>query len=514
MAGKPTSRILFTTMLATVAFAVPAHAQIVYDHGDEQTISVANDDGSNPQTLVNASSVAGVKGIFAPAVNPGGTAVVFSADGGVFDARQAAACGDNCETVYKYEGGTISPVTDIMPGPCNSPCARLEQQPEIGANGKVVVEYEWETWSYFYDGSTGYGGYVPDPDSWATLTVSPHGSPYDGASSNDIATKCTGQSLTDRPQMPGISPDGTRVVYVDCIDPNDSSKYMTAVENLDGTGSYICGEDDAPIQDPSFSLDGSRIIDAEAGDNPGLWTYGSNCDASGQPPSPSYVLGAPASWTFYSPRFAGDGRIYFDAAHQVDQNTTTGDVYSIPATCTSATCSFPNSATQITHTGDVTNVAWTAKTIPLPSSGSTGSGGSTGSTGGTTGTGGGTTTSTTSPTTPTTIAPAAHTLSASLAGHLAKLAKGVVVTITCPSACSGTVTLTLPASKARKLHLARVVTLSRASFRGAAGKHVRVTLKFKRAVQKRLKKLKSLAVALTIRPKSGKTVVRHLVLKR
>lgn len=498
-------------MLASIAVAVPAQAQIVYDHGNEQTITVANDDGSNPQTLVNAYSVSGVKGIFAPAVNPGGTAVVFSADGSVFDARQAAACGDNCQAVYKYESGAVSPVTDIMPGPCNSPCARLEQQPEIGANGKVVAEYEWETWSYFYDGTTGYGGYWPDPDSRATITVSPHGSPVDGASANDIPTKCSGQSLTDRPQMPGISPDGTRIVYVDCTDPNDSTKYMSAVENLDGTNSYVCGEDDAPIQDPSFSLDGSKIIDAEGGGSPGLWTYGSNCDATGQTPNPTYVLGAPSSWTFYSPRFAANGRIYFDATHQVDQNTSTGDIYSISASCTSATCSFPNSATQITHTGDVSNVAWTAKTIPLPSTSSTG-GGSTGGgsgSGGTSGTGGSTTTA------PITIAPApVHTLTASVAGHLKRISKGVVVTITCPSTCSGTVTLTLPASKAKRLHLARVVTLSRGSFKGAAGKHIRVTLKFKPATQRRLKKLKSLAVTLTVRPKSGRAVVRHVVLKR
>lgn len=512
MAGKPITRMLSIALLLGAVAAVPAQAQLVYDHGDEQSITVANDDGSNPQTLVTAAAVGGVKGVFAPAVNPGGTTVVFSADGSVFDARAATACGDNCQAIYKYDNGAISPVTDIMPGPCSEPCARMEMQPEIGANGKVVAEYEWATWSSFSDPNTGYFGYVMDPDSWATLTVSPHGSPYDGASANDIATQCTGHSLSDRPQMPGISPDGTRVAYVDCTDPNDSSKYMAAVENLDGSGSYICGEDDDVIQDPSFSLDGTRIIDGEQGDNPGLWSYGSNCSASGQTVNPTYVIAAPASWTFVSPRYAANGRIYFDAEHQIDQNNSTGDVYSIPASCTSATCTFPGSATQITTTGDVTNVAWTAKTISPPTTTTTtGSGGTTGTSGSGGSTGTGTTPTTTPITQPGSTTSAA--IKAGLSGHLAKLSKGITVTITCKSACSGTVTLTLPASLAKHLHMSKVFTLGHAKFRGAAGKRIHVKVKVSRRNQRRLKKLKKLSVTLTIRPKSGPKVVRHLVLK-
>jgi hypothetical protein len=515
MAGMPITRMLTIALLASLALAVPAHAQIVYDHGNEETITVANDDGSNPQTIVHNYDPSGMKGVFAPAVNPNGTTVVFQADGSVFDARAAAACGDNCQTVWQYANGTVSPVTDVMPGPCDSPCARLEQQPEIGSNGKVVSEYEWETWSYFYDGNTGYGGYWPDPDSRASLTISPHGSPVDGASTNDIATLCSGTSLSDRPQMPGISPDGTRVAYVDCTDPNNASKYMTAVEGIDGSNDYACGEDDAPIQDPSFSLDGSRIIDGESGDNPGLWSYGSNCDSSGQTPNPTYVLAAPAGWTFVSPRYAGNGRIYFDGEHQVDQNTTTGDVYSIPATCTSATCSFPGSATQITTTGDVTNVAWTSKTIPLPGSGGgSGSGTSSGSGTGSTGSSGssGTVTNTT-PTPAPNPSPGLRLLSASLSGHLATLRKGVTVALVCSARCSGTVTLTLPAALAKRLHMSRVVVLGRASFSGAANKKVRVTVHVSKANQRRLRKLKSLALTLTVAPKGGAKLVRHVTLK-
>jgi hypothetical protein len=77
------------------------------------------------------------------------------------------------------------------------------------------------------------------------------------------------------------------------------------------------------------------------------------------------VLAQPAGWTFDQARFAG-GMIVFDA-HQGSGATRTGDIFTVPATCTAATCSFPLSATNLTNDppADASDPSWTSATTAI-----------------------------------------------------------------------------------------------------------------------------------------------------
>src|SRR3954454_19754696 len=208
MVGRPLSmrsELLLRAALAGALLAVvaaPASAQIVYDQGSSQ-ITVANDDGSAAKPLITVDQVSGMEGVEAPAVNPSGTTVVFEGMDPFTDYRAAGACGSDCTGVYKYSDGTIRRVSGRGPS-CTYPCALIEEQPEIGSNGKIVSSYEWATWDSFWTGS-GYIWSIDSSHSWSALTTPPHGDPVEGASPNEIASYCGGHNISYPPAYPGIS---------------------------------------------------------------------------------------------------------------------------------------------------------------------------------------------------------------------------------------------------------------------------------------------------------------------
>jgi hypothetical protein len=78
------------------------------------------------------------------------------------------------------------------------------------------------------------------------------------------------------------------------------------------------------------------------------------------------LVAQPAGWTFGQARFAGSN-IVFDA-HQVVDGKTTGDIYTIPASCSTANgCTFPASASDLTNhpTADNSDPSWTSATARL-----------------------------------------------------------------------------------------------------------------------------------------------------
>ena len=85
------------------------------------------------------------------------------------------------------------------------------------------------------------------------------------------------------------------------------------------------------------------------------------------------VIARAAGWTFGQARFAGS-RIVFDARGAGHSLPGTSDIYSIPASCDSGTCSFPASATNLTHNAALDNVdpAWTSANAPLVALGTPG----------------------------------------------------------------------------------------------------------------------------------------------
>ena len=516
-----------------LALASAAHADIVYDRGQSQ-ITVAADDGSGSRTLVTAAQIPNIKGVFAPAVSPSGTTVVFEGEDPTFDPRGVSDCGSDCVGVYQDVGGTVSRVSGSAP-PCSDPCELMESQPEIGPTGKIISQYVWATWVSF-TGPDGIPVWSIDPShSWTGLTTPPHGDPVDGPSPNEIPTVCSGHDVSQQPAYPSISPDGARLVYVNCEDTSTGQTlYAETVANADGGSATSCAADDAPIADPSFSLDGSRIVDAEGGDQPGLWSYASSCpDAAAFDAGIRHVLSTPTGTVVQSPRYVGGDRIDFVAVQGQGTDQQTGDVWSIPTSCGAAgtPCSFPADATQLTHDGDVSNVAWTAGQIapptqPTPSGSATGGTTPGGSTAGATGPAPAAPPTqatppaqtpasgiaTPPPSSPSPIAAPHAMITAVAAGHLRALRHGLALRLTCTHACRGTVHLAVDPATARALHL-KGLALGSARFSGHAGKvtvHVRIPAR----LRVRLARWRTLRLHLAVVPTGARRQTFTVVARR
>lgn len=96
------------------------------------------------------------------------------------------------------------------------------------------------------------------------------------------------------------------------------------------------------------------------------------------------------------------------------------------------------------------------------------------------------------------------------AAKLARSAAKARLLVTCPAACSGTVTATLP--RGRRASSAKVRALARTRFRVAAGQTRRVVVRFSRAARRRIRRAGG--VSLRVRTVSaGKTSDRVLTLR-
>ena len=100
--------------------------------------------------------------------------------------------------------------------------------------------------------------------------------------------------------------------------------------------------------------------------------------------------------------------------------------------------------------------------------------------------------------------------------HLAAVAKkGLRLSMRCATACQGDVRVQVAAATAKRLHLARgALTLARGRFSAAAGKAAAVHLKVSRRLARKVRRLKSLAVTVTVTPSGAPRAVAHLTLHR
>ena len=96
--------------------------------------------------------------------------------------------------------------------------------------------------------------------------------------------------------------------------------------------------------------------------------------------------------------------------------------------------------------------------------------------------------------------------------HLATAAsKGLRLSMRCAKACHGTVKVTVAAATAKRLHLAkRALTLTSGHFSAAAGKTATVPMKLSRRLAGKIRKLKSLAVTVTVTPSGAAKMVTHI----
>ena len=100
--------------------------------------------------------------------------------------------------------------------------------------------------------------------------------------------------------------------------------------------------------------------------------------------------------------------------------------------------------------------------------------------------------------------------------HLATAAnKGLRLSMHCAKACHGNVKVTVAAATAKHLHIAKgALTLTSGHFSATAGKTATVHLKLSRRLAGKVRKLKSLAVTVTVTPSGAAKTVAHLTLHR
>ena len=337
MSPRTLALALALALTAALSFSSAASAAIVWQGGGN--IWAANDDLTNARVIVSPGPL-GMSGLATPHVDPNGEKVVFtgSTSANYHTCNGTLHWGFSSTGIYQWtpDGGPAR----LSPNPLYYYCATaLHLEPEVKSNGGYVNEY------FHCTGSLANNDY--------TCLNQIH---HDGV--NDYNTACDGDSDLGDPSPDPANPG--RIVFVGC----DSPGPVVVSSGPNRAGEAIIGYDDAVFRDPSFQSNGAYIVDAEGGADPGIWTaaaqtatYGTDYD---------YILAQPAGYTFGGPRFVNpsQSQILFTATVNA---SGASDLYVIPRSCTSATCTFPGSATPITSGGGNKAVAWTADSLaPTP----------------------------------------------------------------------------------------------------------------------------------------------------
>jgi hypothetical protein len=448
---------LFLCLLA----AAPASAgQIVFNSGD--TIYAANDDGSGQRALITPDDVPGATSVYYPHVSPNGETVVFSARTPAFGA--GLYCGFSCVGVYRWDAGQITRLS-YAPSPCppGDLCAGLDVDPEITPDGSRF------TFQRIY---TEPGGQWGAPQSIRMNYLAP-------AVAEGVRTEvelkdpdCSTSEWSPNPANPD------QLAYVGC-DTSNGYNSAVKVQAPDGTQTLLA-TDDQEIGELAWSPDGSRIVDAERGDNPGIWTLAP--DAGN--PSPQHVVNLPwdenHSSFSASPAFVGGDRIAFIYGTEVR---------SVSAGCQS--CGLGDTV-KLADVQDAKGLSWTARTLPQRPTG----GGTPGGTPGGPGTPGG-------GTTPGGDSGSGGGQQATLVPRKLKLSsalKGLTVPFKAPGAGTLSLKAQLDAKTAKKLKLikkgSKPVQVASGKAAPKAAGDSSVKLKFTKTAVKRLKKATSLKLTL------------------
>ena len=334
-----------------------------------------NDDGSNPHELVAANSPQLAATLPSGTLTEpdvfqnGGTTVLFLGQTSHFaPASLPAACGADCSGTYELSAGVLRELAPAAAAA--SGAAYYEGQPRLTADGQELFD------------STLYTGIMPGAA----------GTPATALVERPLAPDATitQWSNTDSELEPAAGFDGAP----DPADPTIAAWAQAqgcgfTLDNAQGVPQSSCqfavhvgsaSDEAAPIAtyDNEFvaadgtgptslalSTDGTTLLLVDPyAPNDGIFTT----PVAGTPgvKPVTQIVAQPAGWTFGQARFAGTN-IVFDAHEQVNGKTT-GDIYSIPATCgTVNTCTFPASATDLTNDAlaDNSDPAWTSAVTPL-----------------------------------------------------------------------------------------------------------------------------------------------------
>jgi hypothetical protein len=319
------------TLAVAAAFAVPgaASATIVYEHAGE--IWAMNDDGSGQQPLVTPGPLGMDRGLGHPHVAPNGTTVVFdgSTNRNYHTCSGTLHYGLGATGVYALSGGQVTRLTgDPVAYQCGTD---FETEPEATTNGRV--DYGFFACSGYVSGQI--ASYSCLNRIWSHAV---------GGGGFQELPSCSGAG------SPSPNPaDPSEFASVGCTSGSP------ALTRSVGDSHTVVSYDDVDQRDPSWRPDGQRLLTAEDGNTPGIWSYDRTLATGSQ----TYVLAMPGGTEFESPRYMGGNseRIVFSAG---------GQIWSIPATCgvpepNPAPCSFPGDATQLTQSGNNSDPAWTAQ---------------------------------------------------------------------------------------------------------------------------------------------------------
>ena len=376
-------RAIISLAAMALAYAVAAPAaqagQIVWlaGGGGGGALWAANDDGTYPHKIVASTSTAlstalpggtlGSPDVF----QRGGSTVLFTDTVNAFGAPSTPAlCAQPCALAYSLTAGVL---TAQSPAP-GAAGAAFESQPRLTAGGQLVERYT------SYPAAT--SGSLGNP-SVDALFARPLGLPSSiGAVWSDTATATL-------PPSPDPAPDPVNASLVAWVENQDPActrftvagsavcQYAVHISSATSTSPPVAIFDDetpfgAGPSSLAWSSDGRNllIVDDQA-PNDGIYEVSASTSVAPATKHVTEVLAEPPGWTFGQARFAGS-KIVFDAQGGGHGAAGTSDIYTIPANCDAGTCSFPASATNVTHNPSQDNVdpAWTSAAAPLAALGS------------------------------------------------------------------------------------------------------------------------------------------------
>jgi hypothetical protein len=374
-AGLAVLGVLAATVSAAPAAGASAAAtgQIVWVAGNG--IWAMNDDGSAPHELLSAASpplaAAAPSGTLSePDVfQAGGTAVLFVDQTSAFaDPSVPAACGADCSATFELSNGKL---TELGPAArAATGAAYYESQPRLTADGQEL-----------FDSSLSTGILAGTPGTTATALVerplSPHATVTQWSNTNAESEPAAGFDGAPDPADPTEAawveaqgcafhvPNAQNVMQSSCqyaVHFGVAANLAAPVAIYDNE--FVSANGRGPTS-LALSNDGSTLLLVDPSPpNTGIFTT-PVAGVPGQKPV-TEVLAQPAGWTFSQARYAG-ANIVFDAHQQVNGKTT-GDIYTVPATCSTSTgCTFPASARNLTNNAaaDNSDPAWTSALTPI-----------------------------------------------------------------------------------------------------------------------------------------------------
>jgi len=335
---------------------------------------VANIDGSDQRRLLSGSAAAlsgalpqGIVSSPDTFAAAGTTVLLLGTTHAFAPADAPLACGQGCADSFALRAGTL---TDLGPAP--GPLAQsayYEAQPRITAAGEELFSWTLETGLAAGSAASATSEVaqrpIPDPGDlgaqWSdTRSALEPAAGFDAAPDPADASiaawvvdqGCTKYTLGGRPVCQ----------YAVEVGGASDETPATSIYDDEYTGGGQAASGPTSLD---WSADGSQLLMVDPNAPPaGIYEFAANTPATASKTS-SELLAQPAGWTFGQARFAGS-LIVFDA-HQRSGATQTGDIFTIPANCTAATCSFPGSATNISNNpaADASDPSWTSATAPI-----------------------------------------------------------------------------------------------------------------------------------------------------